>query len=128
VQAYAPEHFAITLAATHDYDAFASKELEIRRELRYPPFGRIAYVILSGVDRAAVNDTATTIAAHVRESARDVEILGPAPDMLPKARGEHRVRIVFKSVSEDAMLKASELVQRRRKQADARTTIIIDPR
>ena len=128
VQAYAPDHFAITLAATHDYDAFASKELEIRRELRYPPFGRIAYVILSGVDRAAVNATAATLGAHVRENARDVEILGPAPDMLPKARGEYRVRIVLKSASEDAMLEASELVQRRRKQADVRTTIIIDPR
>jgi len=128
VQAYAPEHFAITLAATHDYDAFARKELEIRRELRYPPFGRISYVIVSGVDRAAVNGTAATLAAHVRESGRGVEILGPAPDMLPKARGEYRVRIVLKSASEDAMLEASSLVQRRRKQADVRTTIIIDPR
>jgi primosomal protein N' len=47
--------------------------------------------------------------------------------MLPKARGEYRVRIVLKSANEDAMLEASAAVQRR-KQTDVRTTIIIDPR
>jgi primosomal protein N' (replication factor Y) len=127
VQAYAPEHTAITLAAAHDYDAFARQELALRQELRYPPFGRISYVIVSGVDRTAVNERAAGLAAHLRENVHDVEVLGPAPDMLPKARGEYRVRIVLKSANEDAMLEASAAVQRR-KQTDVRTTIIIDPR
>jgi len=128
VQAYAPEHNAITLAAKHDYDEFARKELEIRRELRYPPFGKISYIIVAGVDQAAVNESAASVAAHVRESVREMQVLGPAPDMLSKARGEYRMRIVLKSASEDAMLDACGHVQRRRKRADVRTTVIVDPR
>jgi primosomal protein N' (replication factor Y) len=128
VQAYAPDHYAIALAATHDYDAFAPKELEIRRELRYPPFGRIAYVIVAGVDHGAVSGHANLVATHLRGSARDVETLGPAPDTLPKARGEFRMRIAIKSASEDGMLSACAMVQQLRLPADVRTTIVVDPR
>ncbi len=128
VQAYAPQHYAITLAASHDYDAFATKELEIRRELRYPPFGRIAYVVVAGVERITVERKAVALAEHLRERTRDVEVLGPAPDVLPKARGEFRMRIALKSVSEDAMLDACGVAKAFRLGAVARCAIIVDPR
>ncbi|MDQ6766941.1 MAG: primosomal protein N' [Candidatus Eremiobacteraeota bacterium] len=128
VQTYAPDHYAIGLAATHDYDGFASKELDIRRELRYPPFGRISYVIVAGVDQTIVEQAAKALAAHLRSAAQQVDILGPAPDTLPKARGEFRMRIALKSASEQAMLEACELAQRQRLRADVRTTVVVDPR
>ncbi len=128
VQAYAPEHYAITLAAKHDYDAFALKELEIRRELRYPPFGRIAYVIVAGVTRAHVEEGALALSGHLREGAPGVEVLGPAPDILAKARGEFRMRIALKAAAEEAMLDACERAQGYRLRADVRTTVIVDPR
>jgi primosomal protein N' (replication factor Y) len=128
VQAYAPDHYAIALAATHDYGSFARKELDVRKELRYPPFGRISYIIVAGVELAAVEASAGELAAHLRRSARDVEILGPAPDTRPKARGEFRMRIALKAASEEAMLEACAIVQRRPQRAELRTTVVVDPR
>lgn len=128
VQTYAPEHYAIALAATHDYDAFARKELDIRRELGYPPFGRISYVIVAGVAQAAVEERSRALALRLRSSVRDVEILGPAPDIRPKARGEFRMRIALKSATEEAMLDAGSLAKAGRLPGDVRVTVIVDPR
>lgn len=128
VQTYAPQHYAVALAASHDYDTFAAKELGMRRELRYPPFGRLSYVIVAGVVAAEVEANARGLAAHMRAAARDVEILGPAPDVLPKARGEFRMRIAIKALTEEAMLDACAVAQGYRVAADTRATVIVDPR
>ena len=103
-------------------------ELAIRRELDYPPFGRISYVLVSGVDREAVEKNAAALATSLRDSANRVEGLGPAPDILPKARGEFRMRIALKAQEQDAMLEACRLAKAQRPSPDVRMTIIVDPK
>jgi primosomal protein N' (replication factor Y) len=128
VQTYSPEHYAVRFAADHDYERFAAKELGLRRELRYPPFGRLAYVGVSGVDRRAVGEEAERLATSLRDSVVDVEVLGPAPDPLPKARGEYRARVALKANSEDALLTAAAHAQGLRRGGDTRLTVVVDPR
>jgi primosomal protein N' (replication factor Y) len=128
VQTYSPQHYAVRFAADHDYESFATKELGLRRELRYPPFGRLAYVGVSGVDRRAVSDAAERVAGSLRDSVTGVEVLGPAPDPLPKARGEYRARVALKAHGEDALLTAAARAQSLRRDGDTRLTIIVDPR
>jgi primosomal protein N' (replication factor Y) len=41
LQTFAPEHYVIQSAAKHDVDGFHRLELEYRRQLGYPPFGRV---------------------------------------------------------------------------------------
>ena len=128
VQTYSPQHYAVRFAAEHDYVSFAAKELGLRRELRYPPFGRLAYIGVSGVDRKAVGEAADRVAASLREAAADVDVLGPAPDPLPKARGEYRARVALKAQSEDALLTVAARAQGLRRGGDTRLTIVVDPR
>jgi primosomal protein N' (replication factor Y) (superfamily II helicase) len=128
VQTYSAHHYAIELAAQHDYDGFARKELELRRELGYPPFGRLAYVIVAGVSQVLVEANAGELAAQLRAGAEHVETLGPAPDILPKARGEFRMRIALKSRTEGPMLAACALARAVRLTADVRMAVIVDPR
>ncbi|HLW37994.1 MAG TPA: primosomal protein N', partial [Candidatus Eremiobacteraceae bacterium] len=128
VQTYAPDHYAIALAANHDYESFAEKELMLRRELRYPPFGRLAYLIVAGVSLTEVELQARTLAQTLRTRATNVLTLGPAPDPLAKARGEYRFRIAIKSDSEDALLDACALAQEQRLASDIRLAVVVDPR
>jgi primosomal protein N' (replication factor Y) (superfamily II helicase) len=128
VQTYSPDHYAVRLAAAHDYETFARKELALRRELRYPPFGRLAYIGLAGVDASAVGKVANMVAEELRANARGVETLGPAPDPLPKARGEYRMRIALKSESEADLLDACRSAQRMRRDPDVRMHVVVDPR
>jgi primosomal protein N' (replication factor Y) (superfamily II helicase) len=127
VQTYSPTHFAIEHAARHDYEGFAAKELALRRELRYPPFGRLAYVGVAGVDERSVAAAATRLAELLR-AAKGVETLGPAPDPLPKARGEHRMRLALKSEDEAALLQACATARSAPRLGDVRVTITVDPR
>src|SRR5208283_3603924 len=46
VQTYNPDHYAIRMAAAHDYQAFYEKELNFRRMMRYPPFSAMANVLV----------------------------------------------------------------------------------
>ncbi len=46
VQTYYPDHYAILAATTHDYTAFAERELKYRRWMHYPPFGALANVLV----------------------------------------------------------------------------------
>ncbi len=128
VQTYAPHHYAVELAAQHDYDGFARKELELRRELGYPPFGRLAYIVVAGVTQAIVEENARALAERLRAGAQAVETLGPAPDTLPKARGEFRMRIALKSKTEEALLDACAFARAHRLSGDVRIAVIVDPR
>ncbi len=113
VQTASPEHPAIALAARHDFDAFAVAELELRRQLGYPPFGRVARVVLEDEDGALVARAATALgnalAADLAADpkARGVELLGPAPAPLEKVRGRYRHHLLLKAPREGPALAAA---------------------
>ncbi|MBN1872531.1 MAG: primosomal protein N', partial [Candidatus Omnitrophica bacterium] len=49
IQTYAPAHYAIQAAAKQDYIAFYNRELELRRDLNFPPFTHIIEITLKAV-------------------------------------------------------------------------------
>ena len=58
VQTYDPEHYGVKLAAAQDFRAFYQRESAYRRSALYPPFTRIARLVYSGRDQAAVRGAA----------------------------------------------------------------------
>ncbi|MBC5824638.1 MAG: primosomal protein N' [Candidatus Eremiobacteraeota bacterium] len=128
VQTFSPEQYAVRLAAQHDFDGFAAIELASRRELRYPPFGRLAYVGIAGTDSSAVSRAAGELAQTLRGRWPAMEVLGPAPDPLSKAHGEFRMRIALKSETEAELLEACAEARDMRSSEDARRFVIVDPR
>jgi primosomal protein N' (replication factor Y) len=128
VQTYSPGHYAVQFAAQHDYEGFAEKELAIRRELGYPPFGQLAYIGVAGPNPATVERAAAWARAQLALNHRRIEILGPALDPVPKARGEYRMRLALKSQDQDALLDVCAEAQALRPSDDARLSITVDPR
>ena len=103
VQTYWPDHPAIVAASRHDRAMFLSREMPVRDEMGYPPYMRMANVLLWGRDDRAVAAEAgkmrALIDAHVRAAgfARDWEVLGPSPCLLSRLRGTYRWHILVKS-------------------------------
>src|SRR5476649_564570 len=58
VQTYIPEHISIRCATTHDFRSFANEELKFRKELGYPPFGKLASIRIQSTDLDRVENTA----------------------------------------------------------------------
>ena len=79
-----------------DREAFYAAEIAARERAGYPPFGRLAGLVISAGDRHAAEAFArklVTAAPHTDT----VRILGPAEAPLAVVRGHHRFRILVKS-------------------------------
>lgn len=104
-------HPTMVAIATGRFRAFARYELEYRRSLSYPPFGRLLRFVASSSNREeALKGAEQTKNAlqlfiqqmHNTSSANPKlapKILGPAPCPLEKLRGRHRWHILVKSSS-----------------------------
>ncbi len=96
LQTHQPEHPVMKALIAQDRDAFYSAEIAAREALSYPPFGRLASLLISGVDKHATQSYARKIAACAPRDEQ-VRILGPAEAPLALVRGRYRFRLLVKS-------------------------------
>ncbi|MCZ6463425.1 MAG: primosomal protein N', partial [Proteobacteria bacterium] len=114
VQTFVPEHYAVSPVRDHDYEGFYAEELAHRASLGYPPFGRLAQVMLAGANEAETRAAAAAIADAVRAAGlAGLEVLGPAPAALPRLRGRHRVQILLKARDAATALAAARAARAR---------------
>lgn len=107
LQTYLPEHYAVRAAAAHDYAAFATAELEVRRQLGYPPFARLVLLQTSAARSETVEHRAAVLAARLREvGGEDAQVLGPAPAFASKQAGRYRMQIVLRGPRPERLLDA----------------------
>jgi len=109
VQTQVPEHPAIQRAAAHDFEAFARDEVELRRELGYPPAGRLLRVVVEDEEEARCDATIAALTEGLRKVVGDepVPILGPAPAPMALLRGRHRRHVLVKASAARAELYAA---------------------
>jgi primosomal protein N' (replication factor Y) len=96
LQTHQPEHPVMRALISGDRDAFYDREIEERERAGYPPFGRLAALIVSGGDRHETESHARKLAAAAPLD-EDVRVLGPAEAPLALVRGRYRFRLLVKS-------------------------------
>ena len=95
LQTYAPEHPVMRALIGNDLAGFRRAEADLRAPGHWPPFGRLAALIVSA-DETATADAAA--AALARTQPRDgVQVLGPAPAPFAMLRGRHRRRLLLRA-------------------------------
>ncbi|HEY4163970.1 MAG TPA: primosomal protein N' [Dongiaceae bacterium] len=95
IQSYDPGRPVMEALRDHDQARLLELEEEDRRQAGMPPFGRLAALIVSGRDEAAVESQVRMMAAAAPR-AEGVSVLGPAPAALAMLRGRHRRRFLLK--------------------------------
>lgn len=110
IQTYAPDHYALQAAQAHDYERFYRTELELRRQLAFPPFTTLVNVVISAGGAADSAAAAQRVGALLRTEVAQVdptaEVLGPAPAPLPRLRGRTRSQVLIKTVQREACVAA----------------------
>jgi len=96
LQTHQPDHPVMKALVAQDREAFYAAEIAARERSGYPPFGRLASLVVSAGDRLAAESFARRLAAAAPR-ADEVRILGPAEAPLAVVRGRYRFRILVKS-------------------------------
>jgi primosomal protein N' (replication factor Y) (superfamily II helicase) len=98
VQTFYPKHDAVRMAATYDFEGFTRKELELRRELGYPPFVSLVRALVQGWNDKRVHEAATQLGEKLRATFDEtqVRVLGPAEPPLYKLKGRTRLHLLLK--------------------------------
>ncbi|MDM7933519.1 primosomal protein N' [Tabrizicola sp.] len=129
LQTHQPEHPVIRAILGGDEEAFWAAEAAERRAAGVPPYGRMAGIILSSPDVAAVFDFGGELARRCEPLKRiGAEVWGPAPAPIARVRGRHRVRLLVKA-EKGAPLQAAlaEWLAGFKLPRDLRLAVDIDP-
>jgi primosomal protein N' (replication factor Y) len=96
LQTFSPEHPVMQALLHADLDAFMAREAEQRRPGNWPPYGRLAALIVSA-DTAEAADSAARDLGRAAPHGDGIVVLGPAPAPLAILRGRHRRRLLLKT-------------------------------
>lgn len=129
LQTFQPEHPVIRAILSGDENGFWSAEAAERQAAGVPPYGRMAGIVLSGPDAAAVFDLGNAMARNdgpLRQIG--AQVFGPAPAPIARIRGRHRVRLLVKADKgapiQDAI---ARWIAPLRLKGDLRLSVDIDP-
>ena len=114
IQTYTPDHYAIEAAAAHDYHALYERELEFRRRMGYPPFGRLVRMTFAHTNSDYAQRQAATMANRLREEQQrlgvpNLDVLGPAPAFVPRLRGRYRWNVILRGSEPTQLLRDEPL-------------------
>ncbi|MEY8800777.1 primosomal protein N' [Leisingera sp. XS_AS12] len=129
MQTFQPEHPVIRAILSGDEESFWKAEAAERQAAGVPPYGRMAGIILSGSDLAAVFDLGNAMARNdgpLRQIG--AQLFGPAPAPIARVRGRHRVRLLVKAAKGAPLQEAiARWTAPLRLKGDLRLSIDIDP-
>ena len=96
LQTFSPEHPVMQALVEGDLAAFMAREAAQRRPGHWPPYGRLAALIVTA-DSAAAADALARDLGRAAPHGDGMQVLGPAPAPLSILRGRHRRRLLLKT-------------------------------
>ena len=104
LQTWSPEHKVMQALVSGDLESFRDNEAAERRPGNWPPYGRLAALIVSA-DTAEAADIAARDLGRAAPMGDGILVLGPAPAPLAILRGRHRRRLLLKARRDVAVQK-----------------------
>ncbi len=98
IQTRMPESIWLTRLMQDDQETVLDEELELRRQLSFPPFSRWVRLLLVGRKREQVWQSAERLAAHVA-SLSACQISGPMFCPVERVAGKFRVEVLLRDAS-----------------------------
>ena len=132
MQTYRPGHESLAFACGHDYVGFFEHETARRRDLMYPPYARLARLIVE----SPMTDKGEAASQHIGQilqgqipAGSDIDIMGPAEAPITRLQDRYRWHLLVKSSSSRALhqcLTAGLKEARRQKVIPRLTRVSVD--
>lgn len=100
IQTYNPENFAIECSQKQNFDMFYETEIELRRQLKYPPFCDIIVIGFSGEDQKEIVKLSTFVYNMFKTNLEKfgVNVFMPMPAPIDKIKNKYRWRMIAKGI------------------------------
>ncbi len=98
IQTYNPENYSIQTAKEQNYQKFYEIELELRKQLKYPPFCDIIVISLSDINEQRIRIQSQEIYEYLVKNLNKEQfnVLRPMPSPIDKIQNKYRWRIIIK--------------------------------
>jgi len=134
VQTAEPDAPALLAAVRHDFVAFAESELAIRKLVRYPPYTRLARIVLADDRPSRIESEAKLLAERIRHTMAEMnalaaDVLGPTPCVLERLRGQYRWDVLLRAESATTLVSVLDRLRGdKRLRAKVKSLVIdVDP-
>jgi primosomal protein N' (replication factor Y) len=135
IQTRMPGHHAVQCALAHDYLRFVERELRDRQGPVYPPFVRLAHIVVSATSDAVAQRVADAAGQWLHglidsRSLKGLTLLGPAKAPVERIKQRWRWRLVLKSEGAANLTRVGQFFVRKfpvPNDAEARVTWDRDP-
>ena len=102
IQTYNPDHYAIQLAKQQDYETFYRYEMNVRKQMSYPPYYYTVGITLSLADELELTRKAYQVLAMLKEAlSPEAKLLGPTPKPIARTHNLYHYHIIIKYRFED---------------------------
>lgn len=112
IQTYNPDHYAINLAQTQNYEYFYRYEMRVRHEGNYPPYFYTTLVSIASKNEQNAARQAFKIKRKLQNNLHsDALILGPAPSAVSRLKNQYYYQILVKYKKEKNLNKLLHEIQ-----------------
>jgi primosomal protein N'' len=112
IQGFNLNHYSIINASTHNYVEFYKEEMEVRKILKYPPYYNLSIIKIVGKDYDKCLEESDKIYSFLSNKlSKNVFILGPSSDILPKVNNKFYIQITLKYKSTSEIIQVFKFLQ-----------------
>jgi len=99
IQSSNPEHYAIKSASAHNYRDFYSEEIKFRESANYPPFTKLARIIIKSKEMKKAENASVKLKKTIESmaEAKRITVLGPVVCPIGKIEKYFRFHMLLKS-------------------------------
>jgi len=128
VQTRMPDNYGLGAVRTMDFNRFYSEELNIRRELGFPPFTHLLSIGVRGEKEEDVMRQSHKLFTLLNEHKyTGLEVFNSQPDIMPKLRDQYRYTIMLKGKSVKRMMALIKNILKGFARKKTIVTINVDP-
>ncbi len=138
IQTYSPQHYAVTMAAAGDYEAFYRAENSFRKYMMYPPYSDIFQIVFTSAEEEAAREGATLWHRRLMELLPEedrVNVFDPQQAYMSRIRDTYRYSLIIKCPRGSRqryagminILQEEETLRARKKKADYIAVVDINP-
>lgn len=107
IQTFNPEHYAIQLAKTQNYEDFYRQEMVVRHQSDYPPYYFTVKITASHPEEQVAAQKIFAVAKELKETLSDQSLLlGPTPSAILRVKNRYYYQIIIKYKREPKLQEA----------------------